>query len=147
MKSRKKISSYFARNSLENRCNKQPPDGYVGGFLFVYRGTVINKPTINFPLSLHTLRSALVLEIFHFRHRNAVVQTARNISERRELKFNLPLTVHTVTNASCIFYYSDTLLLFSSLLFSSPAFFFIRSYLINAKAIDTIVITSPTADP
>ena len=37
-----------------------------------------------------------VLEIFRFRLRNAVVQTARNISERRKLTFNLPLTVHAV---------------------------------------------------
>ena len=36
------------------------------------------------------------LEIFRFRLRNAVVQTARNISERRKLIFNLPPTVHAV---------------------------------------------------
>ncbi len=37
-----------------------------------------------------------VLEIFRFRLRNAVAQTARNISGRRKLNFNLPLTVHAV---------------------------------------------------
>lgn len=49
---------------------------------------------------LRVLRSALALEIFRFRPRNAVVQTARNISERRKLNFNLPLTVHAILLAS-----------------------------------------------
>ena len=43
-----------------------------------------------------------VLEIFRFRLRNAVVQTARNISQRRNLTSNSPMTVHAVMR--CIFY-------------------------------------------
>ena len=39
-----------------------------------------------------------VLEIFRFCSWNAVVQTARNISKRRKLTFNLPLTVHAVSH-------------------------------------------------
>ena len=51
------------------------------------------------PLTVHALGSALVWEIFRFRWRNAVVQTARNISGWRKLNFNLPLTVHAVASS------------------------------------------------
>ena len=46
-----------------------------------------------------------VLEIFRFRPRNAVVQTARNISGRRKLNFNLPLTVHAVGSTFFVLLY------------------------------------------
>ena len=43
IESRKKISSYFARNSLENRCNKQTPDGYVGGSYLFTAGQLLRN--------------------------------------------------------------------------------------------------------
>ena len=54
--------------------------------------------------TLHPSVCTMFWEIFRFRLRNAVVQTARNISERRKLTFNLSLTVHAVR--SILFCYS-----------------------------------------
>ena len=51
-------------------------------------------------------------EIFRFRLRNAVVKTARNISGRRELWFNLSLTAHA---AKPLIFFSKPLIFFSKI--------------------------------
>ena len=66
------------------------------------RNHACSKKNANYCFTSREPQSALVLEIFCFRLRNAVVQTARNISKRRKLNFNLPLTVHAV--ASSLFF-------------------------------------------
>ena len=60
----------------------------------------------------------LLWEIFRFRLRNAVVQTVRNISKRRKLSFNLPLTVHAVMR--CLKYFYTKLVFFSTTLLIAP---------------------------
>ena len=54
-------------------------------------------PFQNLPHKKKDVRTSgmhFVLEIFRFRLRNAVIQTARNIFGRRKLTFNLLLTMH-----------------------------------------------------